>query len=83
MSQGSKRNLGYTVSCKNEQEAKIIHDFLSDHAPLHQKNTPHHAKKKKRPEAMLSYPQLSTIQVRDFTRIHAPGFLAFQKISER
>ena len=59
---GAKGNLGYTVSCKDEQEARIIHDFLRDHASIAHAPGDRKPKKTKRAEAILSYPQLSTIQ---------------------
>jgi phage-related protein len=33
-SKRNNANLGYTLSCKDEQEAKAIHDFLHDHSGL-------------------------------------------------
>lgn len=56
---GSKRpaNLGYTLSCKDEQEARVIHAFLQDHSSLKHRGVDAAAK----PD-LRNYPELTMIQ---------------------
>lgn len=55
---GSKRpvNLGYTLSCKDEQEARVIHDFLQEHSSLKHSGVDAAAK----PD-LRNYPELTMI----------------------
>lgn len=55
----SSKNLGYTVACTSEQEAKAIHDFLTDHSSLkHGSKSP---KSKGRPD-LRNYPELTIVR---------------------
>ena len=52
-------NLGYTLSCKDEQEARVIHDFLQDHSRLQHSGVDTGAKLK---IDLRNYPELTMIK---------------------